>query len=87
MSNLYRFIRTFLMYWNDYPMYKAFCQTHIAKEQMEEMKKADEMRGVESHDENRFDYAWHLSKIWWGHRDRYSKKCTGDCENCNLKHC
>lgn len=36
---------------------------------------------------NRFQYAWKLACVAWGHRERYSKKRTGNCETCKLKHC
>jgi hypothetical protein len=36
---------------------------------------------------NHFHYALEMAKIRYQHRDRFSRRCSGDCENCKLKHC
>lgn len=73
------FIKCFLMMWANYPGYRWFCYKHLTAQQLKEI-------GGDPY-KNRFDYAWHNAKIQWNHRDRYSKKCTGECESCKLKHC
>lgn len=74
-----RFIRYFIAKLRDYDSYYYFAHVHTSPERLEEMG-GDPYR-------NRFDFAWQNAKIFWKHRDRYSRKCTGHCENCTLKHC
>lgn len=87
MRNLIRAISYFLMYLREYDSYMWFKMCHLTEEQRKDIECADASRGVEAHDENRFAYAWNLTKIWWKHRDKYSHKCTGDCEACTNTHC
>ena len=75
-----RFWRYFWHEWREYPLFMWFCSTR--QKQLEELKEQGEW-----FPKNRFDYAWVNAKIRWKHRDRYSRKCTGDCEHCRLKHC
>ncbi|GEM_PF-6239014 len=77
-----KFIRYFLMYWTDYPFFKAFWTPERIQHLVEQS--AEDAKFLEK---NRFQYAWELARIQWAHRDRYSRRCTGDCENCKLKHC
>ncbi len=74
-----RFIRYFISQWCDYDSYYWFTHVHTDPEQLAALG-GDPFR-------NRFDYAWKNARIWWQSRDRYSRKCTGDCEACTLRHC
>lgn len=87
MSNIIRFIQHFVMYWSQYPEYLWFKYQHLKPDYLKKLEEADAEMGIKPHDSNRWEYAWNLSKIWWKHRDRYSRKCSGDCENCKCKHC
>lgn len=87
MRNIIRFVQHFISYWGNYPSYRWFVDEHMTEEQRELCRKSDEENGIKPHDKNRFDYAWNLTMIWWKHRDRYSEKCTGECEECTCKNC
>lgn len=75
-----RFIKYFLMYWSQYPFFKSFYDNRP------ELKQEFITKG-EKFPRNRIHYAYHLAKIRWQHRDQYSRRCTGECETCTLKHC
>lgn len=72
------FIKYFMIEWRKFPSFKWFCESRHLKWKGKDPK--EQYR-------NRFDYAFRNAKIRYAHKDRYSKKCTGDCENCKLKHC
>ena len=74
-----RFICYFVRECCCYPCYCWFINEAYSKEKLEEL-------GGNPY-RNRFDFAWQNAMIRWKHRDRYSRKCTGDCMNCTAKHC
>ena len=82
MYNIYRFIRLFIFYWRDYPAQIEFMNAHPKL-----LKIAQDNGDYEKFYKTRPRFAWKLARIWWGHRDRGSRKCTGDCENCTAEHC
>lgn len=75
-----RFIQHFAMYWREYDSFLYYWSER--KEQLEKLIDAGEYWY-----KSRFDYAWKNAVLWWKHRDQYSKKCHGDCENCKAKNC
>ena len=74
-----RLFKTFVHYLIMYDCYSYYVNSH---------SKVIESIG---HDyKNRLDFAIKNTKVWWKHRDQYSKKCfkvNGDCEKCKSKHC
>ena len=82
LTNLYRFVRQFLHYWHDYPYQLAFMNARP-----ELLKQARDSGELEEWYGSRLRFAWKCARVWWGHRDKYSRICTGDCERCNAKHC
>lgn len=75
-----RFIKYFMYHWRDYTFFRWFWSER--QEQYNEL-----IKNGEYHYKNRFDFALRNALVEWKHRDRFSKRCTGDCENCKLKHC
>lgn len=73
-----KFLRYFMHNWYGFPTFKWFCESRGLKWKGKNPK--EQYR-------NRFDYAWKNAKIQYAHRDMYSKRCTGMCETCKLKHC
>ena len=75
-----RFAKYFVYHWREYTFFRWFWSER--QEQYQEL-----IDKGEYHYKNRFDFAWRNAKVQWKHRDRYSKRCTGDCEHCKLQHC
>lgn len=80
------FFETFMAGWMGYAFFKDFCKNHIDPEMMAKMEASDRERGVKT-PKTRFGYAWMNAMAYWKHRDKYSEKCTGECEECTCKHC
>ena len=75
-----KFIRYFLMEWAHYPSFKAFY------DERPQLKQHFIDKG-EKFPKSRFHFAFEAARARWKHRDMYSRKCTGNCEQCKLKHC
>lgn len=83
LNNIYRFIRQYIHFWSLYPESLRFANEHHAATLIlgRDNGEYDEWYG------SRPRYAWKCARVWWNHRDRYSRICTGDCLNCSAKHC
>ena len=68
------------MYWKEYDSFLSYWSEH-------EDVLVELISDGEYWYKNRFDYAWRNSMLWWRRRDRYSKNCNGDCDNCKSKNC
>lgn len=88
---MYKFIRYFIMGWQEYPSFKHFCDYHFGVARTEAVNQMDkDPERARKMCNSRFWYAIETAKVYYKHRDRYGRKCRkfgGDCEKCNAKHC
>jgi hypothetical protein len=79
---MYKFIKYFLSEWRNYTFFKWYWgRPEIAERKQELISKGEKFP------KNRFCFALEGARIRYRHRDRFSRRCNGDCESCKLKHC